>query len=75
MSSVLAISNSVETELLLLCDNVLDILVLDGNQFFARGLALGQEVALLDESLCAEQRAQVLCAERWVLVTGHFILL
>lgn len=74
VSSVLAISDSAETELLLLCDYVLDVLVLDGDQFFAGDFSFGQEVALLDESLCTEQRAQVLCAERRVLVTGHFIL-
>lgn len=72
VSSILAISNSAEPELLLLCDYVLDVLVLDGDQFFAGDFSFGQEVALLDESLCPEQRAQVLCTERWVLVTGHF---
>jgi hypothetical protein len=48
VSSVLAISNSAEAEFFLLCDNVLDILILDGDQFFASGFSLGQEVALFD---------------------------
>lgn len=71
VSTILAVGDGMKSKFLLLGDNVLDILVLNKDELFALHFAGRQKITLLKERLCAEQRAQMLCAERRIFVTGH----
>lgn len=61
---VLSIAYAVESAVLLELDDLLYALVLKRAELGRIGFALGDRVALLQESLGTEERAELLCAER-----------
>jgi len=70
---VLAVGDAAKADLLLQLDNILDGLLLDGNQRVRSGAFVSDGVAFLDELLGTQQGADVLSAERWVAGRGRHI--
>jgi hypothetical protein len=68
VTTVLAVRQSSISELLLGCDNVLDFLVLNGSQLGLGDLAGLKGELGVQELVGAQERAEVLCAERRTLV-------
>jgi hypothetical protein len=70
---VLAIGDAAKADLLLQLNNILDGLLLDGNQRVRSGALVGDCVAFLNEFLRTQQGANVLSAERRVAGRGRHI--
>jgi len=63
VAAIFAVGDAVDTAFLLELHNLLDRLLLDRYELLGRGGLVSNSIALLDELLRAEERANVLCGK------------